>query len=139
ARGRVLAFAHNSHLRRGQSHWQLGPDLLKWWPAGAHINAILGSHYAVIGSALGVSDDNGIMQPEPDTLESLLTAAPGPVRFIPTHKSQGLPATEIANLPIRSGSTKNFSYFPLTHESLTDFDWLAVLDSTDYTRGERLW
>lgn len=133
--GRVLAFAHNSHLRRGQAHWQLGPDIHKWWPAGAHLDVILGSRYAVIGSAIGVSDANGIGQPESGTLESLLTNAPGPVRLIPTHKKQGLPGSEIVALPIRSGSTKNHSYFPLTPESLTDFDWLAVLDSTDYNRG----
>lgn len=137
--GRVFAFAHNSHLRRGQAQWQMGPELHKWWPAGAHINTMLGSRYAVIGTGIGVSDANGIRQPEPGTLESLLLAAPGPVRLIPTHKSLGLPASEISALPVRSGSTKNFSYFPLTRESLIDFDWLAVAGSTDYTRGERLW
>ena len=26
-RGKVLAFAHNSHLKRGKAQWQLGPDL----------------------------------------------------------------------------------------------------------------
>ena len=37
-RGKVLAFAHNSHLQRGPARWQLGPDLLEWWPArsGCH-------------------------------------------------------------------------------------------------------
>jgi erythromycin esterase-like protein len=34
-RGRVLAFAHNSHLKRGKAHMQLGPYALTWWPAGA--------------------------------------------------------------------------------------------------------
>ena len=36
-RGKVLAFAHNSHLKRGQAQWQLGPHALAWWPAGAHL------------------------------------------------------------------------------------------------------
>jgi hypothetical protein len=31
---------------------------------------------------------------------------------------------------------KNQSYFPLTPQSLTDFNWLAVLDKTAYNRGE---
>lgn len=134
-RGKVLAFAHNSHLQRGKAQWQLGTDLLIWWPAGAHLNKIFGSRYAVIGSAVGVSDANGIGQPEAGTLEARLTAAPGPVRFIPTHKGQGLPGLAIAALPIRSGSVKNQTYFPLITQSLTDFDWLAVLDSTAYNRG----
>ena len=84
---------------------------------------------------MGVSEANGIGQPEPGTLEARLTAAPGPARFIPTHRGRGLPASEIAALPTRSGSTKNSTYFALTPESLTDFDWLAVLDSTGYARG----
>jgi erythromycin esterase len=131
----VLAYAHNSHLKRGKAEWQLGTDLLTWWPAGAHLCEIFGPRYAVIGTAVGVSDANGIGQPQVGTLEARLTASPGPGRFIPTHKGQGLPASEIAALPISSGSVKNPTYFPLTPQSFTDFDWLAVLDRTAYSRG----
>ena len=52
-RGKVLAFAHNSHLKRGKAEWQLGAELLTWWPAGAHLNEMLGPRYAVIGTAVG--------------------------------------------------------------------------------------
>jgi erythromycin esterase len=134
-RGKVLAFAHNSHLKRGKAEWQLGTDLLTWWPAGAHLSEMLGQCYAVIGTAVGVSDVNGIGQPKAGTLEARLTAVPGPARFIPTHKGQGLPTSEIAALPIRSGSMKNPTYFALTPQSFTDFDWLAVLDRMAYSRG----
>ena len=129
-RGKVLAFAHNSHLQRGKAQWQFGADVYAWWPAGAHLNEMFGPRYAVIGTAVGVSDDNGIVQPEAGTLEARLTARPGPARFISTHLGRGLPTAEIAALPIRSGSLKNPTYFALTSQSLTDFDWLAVLDST---------
>lgn len=138
-RGKVLAFAHNSHLRRGKAEWkaewQSGADLWTWWPAGSHLSEIFGRRYAVIGSALGVSEANGIGQPEAGTLENRLTAAPGPARFIPTHRGEGLPVSAVAALPTRSGSRKNPSYFPLTSESLADFDWLVALDSTAYGRG----
>jgi erythromycin esterase len=134
-RGKVLAFAHNSHLKLGKAEWQLGTYALSWWPAGAQLQEILGSRYSVIGTAVGVSNANGIGKPEAGTLEARLTAGPGPARFIPTHKGQGLPASEIAALPVRSGSMKNQTYFPLTPQSLTDFDWLAVLDKTAYSRG----
>src|SRR6266704_693359 len=67
-RGKVLAFAHNSHLQRGKAQWQLGTVVYTWWPAGSHLNEMLG--YAVIGSAVGVSDANGIGQPEAGTLEA---------------------------------------------------------------------
>jgi erythromycin esterase-like protein len=134
-RGKVLAFAHNSHLQRGKAQWQLGTNLLTWWPVGSHLNEMFGSRYVVIGSAVGVSIPNGIGQPEVGTLEARLTAVPGPVRFIPTHKGQELPGFEIATLPTRSVNTKNSTYFALTPQSLIDFDWLAVLDSTAYNRG----
>jgi erythromycin esterase len=134
-RGKVLAFAHNSHLKRGKAQWQLGPDLMTWWPAGSHLDQMFGQRYAVIGTAVGVSDANGIGQPEAGTLEARLTAGPGPGRFIPTHLGLGLPTSAIAALPTRSGSMKNLGYFPLTPQSFTDFDWLAVLDSTAYARG----
>ena len=134
-RGKVLVFAHNSHLKRGRAEWQLGNNLLIWWPVGSHLDELFGSHYAVIGSAVGVSEANGIGHPEAGTLEARMVSAPGPVRFIPTHKGQGLPASEIESLPIRSGSAKNSTYFTLLPQSLTDFDWLVVLDSTAYSRG----
>jgi erythromycin esterase-like protein len=133
-RGKVLAFAHNSHLQRGRSQWQLGTDLLIWWPAGSHLDQMLGQRYANIGTALGISDANGIGPPEAGTLEARLTAVPGPGRFIPTRKGHGFPASAIAALPTRPGSIKNPTYFPLTPQSFTDFDWLAVLDSTAYIR-----
>jgi erythromycin esterase len=52
-----------------------------------------------------------------------------------THGGRGLPADEVAALPTRSGSVKNTTYFPLTPQSLFDFDGLVVLDSTQYNRG----
>src|SRR5262249_46702003 len=134
-RGKVLAFAHNSHLKCGKAQWQLGPDLLVWWPAGSHLHEMLGPRYAVIGSAVGVSEANGIGPPEAGTLEARLIAAPGPARFITTHKGQALPTSATTDLPTRSGSLKNPTYFALTPQSFTDFDGLVVLDSTAYNRG----
>jgi erythromycin esterase len=134
-RGKVLAFAHNLHLQRGMARWQLGPHALAYWPAGAQLGALLGPRFAVIGTGLGVSEDNGIGQPEPGTLEARLTATSGPGRFTPTHGGAGLSAAAISTLLTRSGSHKHPGYFPLTAESFTDFDWLAVLDRATYTRG----
>jgi erythromycin esterase-like protein len=134
-RGKVFVFAHNSHLKRGKMEWQLGPQVSAWWPAGSHLDEILGPRYAVIGTGVGVSEANGIGKPEPGTLEAILTAAPGKALFIPTHKGKGLPAAAIAALPTRTGSKKNPTYFALTPQSFTDFDWLAVLDSVGYNRG----
>jgi erythromycin esterase len=140
-RGKVLAFAHNAHLQRGKMTawptWEkaMGKGSFSWWPAGAHLHHLLGPRYAVIGSAVGVSEANGIAAPESGTLEARLTALPQAARFVPTHHSRGLPDREIAALPHRSGSRKNLSYVPLTAQSFTDFDWLAVFNTTAYNRG----
>jgi erythromycin esterase len=135
-RGNVLVFAHNNHLKRRKVQWQSGNEMVSWWPVGSHLHEMFGRRYVVIGSAVGSSPANGIGQPEAGTLEARLTSTPGPVRFIPTHQGQGLPAQEIAALPIRSGSKKNRSYMePLNAQSFTDFDCFAVLDTTAYTHG----
>ena len=133
-RGNVLVFAHNNHLKRGKMQWQWGNEMVSWWPVGSHLHELFGRRYAVIGSAVGESLANGIGEPEAGTLEARFTSAPGPMRFIPTHQGQGLPASEIVALPIRSGSKKNRSYEPLNVQSFTDFDWFAVLDTAAYAR-----
>jgi erythromycin esterase len=134
-RGRLMLFAHNGHLKRGQMEWRMGADVHKWWPAGAHLDRTLGDRFAVIGSTVGVSEENGIGQPEAGTFEARLAVGPEAMRFIPTHKGLGILAEEIANVPIRTGSVKNPTYFPLTAQSFTDFEWLAIVNSTTYQRG----
>src|SRR5262249_12411605 len=106
-----------------------------WWPAGAHLHERFGPRYAVIGSAGGGLGANGIGPPEAGTLEARFISAPGGARVIPTHKGQGVPTSAIATPPARPGSTKNPTYFALTPQSFTDFDWLAVLNATAYNRG----
>jgi erythromycin esterase-like protein len=130
-RGKVFAFAHNSHLKRGQAQWQLGPHALAWWPAGAHLASRLGDRYAMIGTGIVSSESQGIGAPETGTLEAMLASAPGPMRFVATHRGEGLPSSAIAAIPARSPSAKNSSYFPFTKQSLTDYDWLAVLDAME--------
>lgn len=127
-RGKVLAFAHNSHLKYGKSEWQLGPHLCTWWPAGSHLHHLLGSRYAVIGTGIGVMESQGIERPEPGTLEDLLLARPDSGLIIPTHPVQGNVPAPIEGLPVRSASQKNSTYFPFTPQSLTDFDWLMILN-----------
>src|SRR5437763_1704453 len=135
-RGKVLVFAASGHLKRGMVAWHLPPEpgVKKWWPAGSQLTQSLGPRYAVIGMALGVSDDNAIAAPEPDTLEARLSRVSGPL-FIPTHRGEAPPLAEAADIPIRSGSSLNPTYGQLTPESFADFEWLVFLDSTTYPRG----
>lgn len=135
-RGRLLVHAHNQHLFRGQAVWQVGPALLTWWSAGAHLHATIGERYAVIGTALGASEENGIAPPEPGTLEARLTALAGPGRWLALRHA-ALGAEALAALPHRSGSAKNPTYFPLTPRLLAGLDTLAVLDTVTYAHGGR--
>jgi erythromycin esterase-like protein len=141
-RGKVFAFAHNGHLQRGKSVWPCcgqsygpGQEVFTWWPAGSQLRQRLGRGYAVIGSGVGESDDNGLGRPEVGSLEARLTARGGAALFIPTHEAQGLPGREIEALTLRSGSMKNLTYTSLIPQSFTDFDYLCVIDSTRYSRG----
>jgi erythromycin esterase-like protein len=127
-RGRVLVFAHNSHLKRGEAQWQLGPQLLKWWPAGAQLNQIMGLRYAVIGVGVGTWEPQGVGQPEEGTLEAVLSPPAGRMKCVATHLGRHLPTDEVVALPARSGSHSNPSYFPFTPASLTDFDYLVVMN-----------
>lgn len=134
-RGKVMVFAASGHLRRRcMTQWMLGDSLKEWWPVGTHLNLTFGARYAMIGMGLGVSEENGIGRPEPGTLEARLTADGGAL-FIPMHEGRGLPADEIAALPVRTGSTLNPTYSVLIPDSFGDFDWLVVFDSTAYPRG----
>lgn len=126
--GKVLAFAHNSHLKLGRMEWQLGAQKIAWRPAGAHVRDMLGERYRVIGVGVGTMAAQHLGPPERGTLEALLTTA-GASHLIPTHLGRGLPADAIAAQAVRTNPSAG--YFPFTATSYTDYDVLAVLASAD--------
>ena len=109
--------------------------MFTWWPAGAQLSELLGQRYAVIGTGVGESEANGIARAETGSLEARLVAVSGTAVIIPTHRGQGMPASEVAALVMRSGTAKNLTYNTVTPQSFTDFDYLCVVDSTPYSRG----
>jgi erythromycin esterase len=125
-RARVLAFAHNSHLKCGLAEWQWGPQRIAWWPAGEHVRSAMGRRYAVIGVGVGTSGAMGVGEPEAGSLESRLMAAPGSAQLLVTHGGKQLPGEAVDAIVSRAGTPQ---YFPFTRESLRDFDAIAVLDS----------
>jgi len=128
ARGRVMVHLHNAHLRRTRTK-------LPWyefWPTGSHLEQLFGRRFALIGGALGTSEANFIGAPEAGALEARLLALQSDC-FIPTRRGEVL---EGASLPIRSGSSHPLvPYTQLTPESVADFDMIAFLRSSTYTRG----
>ncbi len=127
-RGKVLVFAHNGHLKRGRMHWRMGDVTHTWWPAGSHVSRWFGRRYAVIGTGLGTSDDNGIAPPEAGSLEARFSETV----LIPTSSA---PTDRVVGLTPRTGSVRNPTYFPWTGDCLTDYDWLAFVTTTTYQRG----
>ena len=125
-RGKILVFAHNSHLQKSES--QLNP-------VGSHLECIFGKEYYAIGGGLGESEINGISKPEPNTLEGKIVYNTGTAKFLPTYRGQGLPFKEIDVLQKRNRSSKNPTYFPLTPTSLHHFDCLITLENTEYEPG----
>jgi erythromycin esterase len=133
-RGKVLVFAHNSHLQRGEAEWPGQKywgtdDDCRWWPAGSHLTGILGPRYAVIGTAVGSSSENGIGTPEAGTIEAKLAGLPKPAFFVPARQG------DFSNLPARTGSAKNPTYVPLNSLAAVNFDWIAFLAETTYNLG----
>jgi erythromycin esterase-like protein len=76
-RGPTLVNANNGHLQRAKSSMRLGDlPLLRWWSAGAIVDAHLGDGYAFLATALGTIRHHGVDAPPPDTVEGLLYALP---------------------------------------------------------------
>ncbi|MFF4318901.1 erythromycin esterase family protein [Streptomyces sp. NPDC001568] len=71
-RGPTLVFSHNLHLQRNPSRWHLPDGDLVWSGAGAIVGSLLGERYAYVAGSLGLSEELGLPEPEPDTYEGLL-------------------------------------------------------------------
>lgn len=132
-RGKVFVFAHNSHLQRGEAEWPGQKywgtdDDCRWWPAGSHLTGMLGPRYAVIGTAVGTSEQNGIGIPEAGTIEAKLASLAKPV-LIPTKGG------DFSHLPTRTGSTLNPTYVPLNSQAAANFNWIAFVAEATYNLG----
>jgi erythromycin esterase-like protein len=108
-RGPTLVFAHNRHLLRNPSKWELAGMNLEWASAGSLVGEQLADRYVVIVGSLGASPTLGIPPAPPETIEDLL----------PYGLSRATDAPTATNRPAHSG------YFPLDAETLNDAD--AVL------------
>jgi erythromycin esterase len=134
-RGKVMVHLHNAHLRltRTQLPWY------EFLPTGAHLDQLFGARFAVIGGALGTSEENFIGAPEAGSLEARLLARGGDC-FLPTWRARRLPDGALAALPVRTRSAHPYvTYEPLTPQWLADLDGIAFLRSATHTRGFPPW
>ncbi|MEV0383654.1 erythromycin esterase family protein [Nonomuraea sp. NPDC050643] len=124
-RGPVLVFAHNSHLQREKSTWQLADMALDWWSAGAITAARLGDEYAFLAMALGTAHRHGIGAPAPGTVEGLLSTLPGNRYAIDSRAlAEALKGT---GLTARTDTSVPYGYFPLDPERLDGPDGIIFV------------
>ncbi|HTF10431.1 MAG TPA: erythromycin esterase family protein [Asanoa sp.] len=119
-RGPTLVFAHNRHLQRQPSTWQLAGMDLEWSCAGSIVSALLGDRYAVILGSLGGSATLGLPKAPDGTYEAALTeAATGPTLFDRTQLSEVL---EGRALTTRTDMTAEQGYFALDEPTIAECD-----------------
>jgi erythromycin esterase-like protein len=133
-RGPTLVFAHNQHLRRGESTWELAGLSLRWWSAGAITAAQLGDRYAFLASALGSAPERGLGAPAPGTFEGVLSTYPGGQRVFGS-RSLAAELRAAGRTPVpRTDMTPEQGYFPL--ENLDESDGvLFVRDAAPLPDG----
>ncbi|GGP83177.1 erythromycin esterase family protein [Saccharothrix coeruleofusca] len=126
-RGPTLVFAHNRHLQKDPSRWQLARHALEWWSSGAIVGAQRGEQYAFVATALGTAPGQGVGAPPAGTLEDVLARLPGEAHLV---DSASLAATlrEAGVEPAaRVGTSRDHSYFALDPARLDGSDAIAFL------------
>ncbi|PZF99066.1 erythromycin esterase [Micromonospora deserti] len=125
-RGPTLVFAHNRHLQRVRSRWQLGGQPLRWWSAGAVVGARLADRYAFVAAALGAAPRHGLPAPAPDTLEGVLATLPGDRHLIDAPRLAGALGRATPLSP-RTDTSTGHGYFPLDPDQLAQIDAVVFL------------
>jgi erythromycin esterase-like protein len=80
--GPVLVCAHNRHLQRQMSTWQLAGMDLQWQSAGSIVAALTGGGYVFVAGSLGESPALGMAPPEAGSYEASMPSgliSPGQV------------------------------------------------------------
>ena len=124
-RGPTLVFAHNRHLQKHPSFWQLADFPLTWWSAGSIAVAHLGADYTLLAMAFGAAPDRGLDAPAPDALEGVLVGLPAS-RYI---FGAARLAQAVGDEKPRTDHSPEQGYFPLVPEHLDGVDGVLFLRS----------
>jgi erythromycin esterase-like protein len=125
--GPTFVFAHNGHLRKGQTHMQLREHSLRWWTAGAIVDTHLGDQYAFIASALGAAPHQGINAPQADTPEGLLSSLPENQYLIAAGPLASALASTGDKLRKRTDTSSNYTYFALEPGRVDETDAVVFI------------
>ncbi|WP_127934838.1 erythromycin esterase family protein [Nonomuraea polychroma] len=125
--GPTLIYAHNRHLQREKSTWQLADMALDWWSAGAIVSARLGDQYAFVASALGAMPHQALPVPHTDTVEGLLYTLPDN-RYLIDARRLAAALAETGTKPVpRTDISANYGYFALDPAHLGDNDGIVFI------------
>jgi erythromycin esterase-like protein len=127
-RGPTLVFAHNRHLQRDRSTWQLAHLALEWWSAGAIVGAQLGPAYAFLAGDLGAAPGQGLDAPEPDTLEGVLSALTDDRCIVESRRLAARLRDTDTRLTLRTGTSSNHGYFALDPDQLDGNDGVLFIN-----------
>lgn len=116
--GPMMVAAHNRHLQRHPSRWNLAGMDLEWRSAGSIVSSLLGQRYAVIVGSLGSSAALGLAPPGSETFEGRLGAHAG-------HGPLFISATDGTT---RTDVTPEQGYFPLDAETVEHADAIWHID-----------
>jgi hypothetical protein len=118
-RGPSLVFAHNMHLRRGQSTLVFGAERATWGSAGALVARELGERYVFVAS-------DGSPSSEPGTLQGALASATKGRTLFP---AEG--ARVALSEGMGTGEAMVRGHIPLTREDLDGADAVVFITDTD--------
>ncbi|MGW4501080.1 erythromycin esterase family protein [Micromonospora sp. NPDC004336] len=122
-RSPALVNAHNGHLQRNESGMRMGGRPVRWWSAGAIVDARLGDGYGFVATALGTIRHHGVDDPPPDTVEGMLSALPED-RYVVDARRLAAVLGDAAPAPRVSPW---YGYAPLDPAHLTDVDAMVFV------------
>ena len=122
-RAATMVHAHNAHLQRHQSSMDMWQGRVRWWSAGALLNARLGQEYAFLHTALGTLSGQGVDTPPPHTIEGLLHELEGDQHLVDPR----LLAQALEGAPLRPRESPWFGYAPLGPAHLARIDGLVFV------------
>ncbi|MFF3670844.1 erythromycin esterase family protein [Microtetraspora malaysiensis] len=123
-RGPCLVFAHNAHLQRHRSQWELAGMDLRWWSAGAITATALRDRYIFIASDFGDATSSAASQADPDNLQTVLSHATPDRAIFP---AQPLSAALGRHPRLRARADADPGYFPLDPGLLDGMDAVAFI------------
>ncbi|WP_229401573.1 erythromycin esterase family protein [Micromonospora okii] len=132
-RGPALVYAHHAHLQRHESTMRMWQGPVRWWSAGAIVDARLGQEYAVLATALGTIRHHGVSTPPPDTVEGLLYALPQDRYVVDVRRL----AAALGDVPPAARVSPWFGYAPLDPAHLAGND--AIVFVRDAPAGRTWW